>query len=1149
VTVPEHEDAVAAPARGAGDGVQASAHPNRRRVLGWALAAGATGAALSAPGVRDLVEAARRTASASDVTVLWANLTRPQDQLSLRWELVNLRLYKAGEAGPGDQSIARLAIADATQPAFVVVHFPAQNLAEHAFEEVDPNFPGQAGDETGALTTPVPAALANESRLAFAVPWDIDPIPFTPESLLGWEKFTQSVVPAAVRKVMQRPGPQEPLRSQTAIEAPWGVVISPDDGAGWAHASAPVVHGDRTELWHTRLGVRQFDPGQHRYTVDEQDPRYRSVRAVWTPGFVAAQPPPPGTLGPNPPDRTSLTPRQRYEIVRLSSDYSIDAGNADGANPKPYVPQPIAVNRLMLSSLGAWLDTDGSWDTPVRPVGMREALTVQQWVHRATMGRDHYVKVVQAGFLFPFGHRASLITITERKFQPVRSPRNHPQFGKLAAFNRQRMYLVVRETERGYPDDLPFQPSAGRAMPLKTVRIVTPITPSLAAVNGTNVEPLTKILRNPADPASFFGTDAFWPVVASSAGPQDFQFAIEAEDARGQRCHFTAPLIFVGGAVSDDVTATDQIAQQYGTAAVARRERPLGGQRLVLSNLPGDSTYPVNSITLGSAPPDPKTAVLDYRRQPRFFPVLSSTSVRLDAVERVKGAPAGDAVVAWHDDYLTGKVNPGQVFAKLVNPIDLAFGADAVGGVVTPNLRIGGLSTLLGPLGGDLTGPVPVDFDPVAFFAGAAPMILGALPLPAILVKAAFTAIDRIPKLVNADLPDAMETSLTWNPVVKADDNNIFAPADPNNTLMIQARARVPRSGGAPTVQVTGDLTNFALNVFGTGDLGLLTISFNRLRFTARDGRKPTVDVDIAGVRFHGILSFINPLQDFLASTGLVPGLPARAPGAPGKPGGAGAPGPARQPLAAPGGPPPNGPDITVTADGIRAGYTLALPRVAVGAFSLENIALSSALNIPFVGGPARVRFAFSERERPFLLTVAMFGGGGFCALELGLDGFERFEAALEFGARFSLDLGVASGGVSAMAGVYFALTPTNAQLTGYVRINGELSVLGLVSLGLEFYLGLTYDSGTGELYGQAKLTVSVEIAFFSTSVTLGPIEKRFAGGGSGAAAPHAVSGPRHASAAIPALPPAVSAVMSRADWADPVTGYCALFAPAAFAV
>ena len=45
--------------------------------------------------------------------------------------------------------------------------------------------------------------------------------------------------------------------------------------------------------------------------------------------------------------------------------------------------------------------------------------TIQEWKHRATMGRDHEVKVVYAGFLFPFGHKASLVKVTERKFAPT----------------------------------------------------------------------------------------------------------------------------------------------------------------------------------------------------------------------------------------------------------------------------------------------------------------------------------------------------------------------------------------------------------------------------------------------------------------------------------------------------------------------------------------------------------------------------------------------------------------------------------------------------------------------------------------------------------------------------------------------------------
>ena len=94
------------------------------------------------------------------------------------------------------------------------------------------------------------------------------------------------------------------------------------------------------------------------------------------------------------------------------------------------------------------------------------------------------------------------------------------------------------------------------------------------------------------------------------------------------------------------------------------------------------------------------------------------------------------------------------------------------------------------------------------------------------------------------------------------------------------------------------------------------------------------------------------------------------------------------------------------------------------------------------------------------------------------------------------MNLGVASGGVSVMAGVYFGMTGQTTTLTGYLRVNGYLSVLGLISLSVEFYLAFTYrDKGGGrsEIWGQATVTVSVKVAFISKSVSLS-IERRFAG-------------------------------------------------------
>ena len=192
-------------------------------------------------------------------------------------------------------------------------------------------------------------------------------------------------------------------------------------------------------------------------------------------------------------------------------------------------------------------------------------------------------------------------------------------------------------------------------------------------------------------------------------------------------------------------------------------------------------------------------------------------------------------------------------------------------------------------------------------------------------------------------------------------------------------------------------------------------------------------------------------------------------------------------------------PDTWITdAQGMVAGYTLGVPSLAVGVFSIQNIAVSAALSIPFTDRPAGARFGIAERHKPFLVTVSLFGGGGFFALGVSAAGLETVEASLEFGGAVSLNLGVASGGVELMAGIYFGLRGTSIELTGYLRCSGALTVLGLVSLSVQFHLGLTYrkkEPRGSEVWGQASLTVSVAVAFFSTSVTLA-VERRFAGSG-----------------------------------------------------
>src|SRR5205814_104817 len=147
------------------------------------------------------------------------------------------------------------------------------------------------------------------------------------------------------------PAIRAPEPTETSLELPWHLALSPVIGSHWSHPTQPITAGGATELWRTRLargtGLNAKDGG--------------ALRAVWnfdtrTRGF--ASPGKPTLPGKAPPDsakgpfRTSLTPNDRYQIVKLTSDFSLK-GRAD-----------VQADKLWLTSRGAFLDSAGVWDDP-----------------------------------------------------------------------------------------------------------------------------------------------------------------------------------------------------------------------------------------------------------------------------------------------------------------------------------------------------------------------------------------------------------------------------------------------------------------------------------------------------------------------------------------------------------------------------------------------------------------------------------------------------------------------------------------------------------------------------------------------------------------------------------------------------------------
>lgn len=322
--------------------------------------------------------------------------------------------------------------------------------------------------------------------------------------------------------------------------------------------------------------------------------------------------------------------------------------------------------------------------------------------------------------------------------------------------------------------------------------------------------------------------------------------------------------------------------------------------------------------------------------------------------------------------------------------------------------------------------------------------------------------IDQITQYVNGIDPAglAVRARFDWRPTLKNfpaganDEQALFAVREDGFLLSVEARASGTAGVG---VDVLAELREFSLNLFPGAPL--LKLAFDRIAFRAASGRKPEVDVVFRGIEFVGVLSFIETLKELIPFDGFS-----------------------------------DPPYLDVSAEGVVAGFDLALPSVAVGVFALENISLGADARVPFLGEEAlTVGFHFCTREKPFRLTVMMIGGGGFVGIRLSPKGLVLLEMSLEAGACLSVNLGVASGSVSVMVGVYLRLEADAGSLTGYFRIRGEVDVLGLISASITLELSLTYEFATGKMVGRASITIEVEVFLLSFSVTVS-CERRLAG-------------------------------------------------------
>jgi hypothetical protein len=118
--------------------------------------------------------------------------------------------------------------------------------------------------------------------------------------------------------------------------------------------------------------------------------------------------------------------------------------------------------------------------------------------------------------------------------------------------------------------------------------------------------------------------------------------------------------------------------------------------------------------------------------------------------------------------------------------------------------------------------------------------------------------------------------------------------------------------------------------------------------------------------------------------------------------------------------------------------------------------------------------------------AVWIFGLTGFFAVEMnGKEGLALVEVQIEFGGMWAIDIGVASGSIKLVAGFYFKYIAENKaiELEGYIKVQGCVQVLGIVTISILVQLKLSYSSVDDVVWGEALLQLKVEVLFFEVSV------------------------------------------------------------------
>lgn len=411
-----------------------------------------------------------------------------------------------------------------------------------------------------------------------------------------------------------------------------------------------------------------------------------------------------------------------------------------------YAPKSLNFRELRLTALGGTLDLHTKFKPPVSATlfdgrDLFPAATLESWRHLSVCGRTIAEEPQYSGYLFPFGHHATLVTLTERhaaKPKGERGPTSYPV---------QRIFIRCSEPLKTAWYD---QPDGGRAWPVGQMKILTRESadlvdprsgaPSLEHQKDTNNPYGVELANGRISLVNGKGL-VFWPRTAPFQGAEvAFEFQID-----GNGFAHRMPMIFVDKDAANDEATLASLIRYYNDLQPgipipkeglpptgyfaskldrsSRRVFDQGGARrrygvpleegqtdyetqawsIGVEGRPGEAQLPedgeltkARAAAISSRSNYSFSPLLLASDQPPFYPFVQFAEIRLDRLARLIGERQGrECVAAFERGYLKrGFGDPAQPSAT-PEPM-LGILSQAVLDVGSRGDRIGAIGRLAG---------------------------------------------------------------------------------------------------------------------------------------------------------------------------------------------------------------------------------------------------------------------------------------------------------------------------------------------------------------------------------------------------------------------------------------------------------------------